>query len=160
DAEERRALEAIRNGLGRDYLAFAEGKGRLIASDTPLTAKTRLLADWWVAARDDLPGNVMIALRRRDVAELNTLARALMDGQGRLGRRPTPIAGTEFASGDRIVCLRNTEALAVKNGPRATVETIDRKHRTLAVVTDRGNRLVLSRDYIEDRHVRHAYALT
>ncbi len=160
DPEERRALEAIRNGLGRDYLAFAEGKGRLIASDTPTTAKTRLLADWWAAARDDLPGNVMIALRRRDVAELNALARALMDSHGRLGRDRITIDGTEFASGDRIVCLRNNDALAVKNGSRATVETVDRKHRTLAVVTDRGKRLELSRDYLEDGHVRHAYALT
>jgi conjugative relaxase-like TrwC/TraI family protein len=160
DAEERRALEAIRNGLGRDYLAFAEGKGRLIASDTPTTAKTRLLADWWAAARDDLPGNIMIALRRRDVAELNVLARALMDSHGRLGRDRVTIAGSEFASGDRIVCLRNSEALTVRNGTRATVETVDRKHRTLAVVTDRGDRLELSRDYLEAGHVRHAYALT
>jgi conjugative relaxase-like TrwC/TraI family protein len=160
DPEERRALEAIRGGCGRDYLAFAEGKGRLIASDTPLAAKTRLLADWWAVARDDLAGNVMIALRRRDVAELNALARALMDSHGRLGRDRVAIAGSEFAIGDRIVCLRNNDALAVKNGTRATVEDIDRKHRTLSVVTDRGDRLELSRDYLEAGRVRHAYALT
>ena len=64
------------------------------------------------------------------------------------------------ASGDRIVCLRNSNALVVKNGTRATVEAVDRKHRTLGVVTDRGDRLELSRDYLEDGHVRHAYALT
>jgi conjugative relaxase-like TrwC/TraI family protein len=160
DLEERRALEAIRNGLGRDYLAFAEGKGRLIASETPLAAKTRLLADWWAAARDDLPGNVMIALRRRDVAELNALARALMDSHGRLGRQRLAINGVEFAVGDRIVCLRNSDKLAVKNGTRATVETIDRKHHALGVVTDRGDRVHLAGEYVEDGHVRHAYALT
>jgi hypothetical protein len=160
DLEERRALEAIRNGLGRAYHAFAESRGRLIASETPLAAKTRLLADWWPAARDDLPGNVMIALRRRDVAELNALARALMDSHGRLGRDRVTIAGSEFAGGDRIVCLRNSDVLAVKNGTRASVETVDRKHRTLAVVTDRGDRLELSRDYLEAGQVRHAYAFT
>jgi hypothetical protein len=157
DLEERRALEAIRNGLGRDYLAFAEGKGRMIASETPLAAKTRLLADWWAAARDDLPSNVMIALRRRDVAELNALARALMDSHGRLGRERLTINGVEFAAGDRIICLRNSDALAVKNGTRATVETVDRKNRTLGVVTDRRDRIRLGGGYLPDGH---AYALT
>ena len=108
DDEERRALEAIRNGLGRDYLAFAEGKGRLVSSETPVATKTRLLAEWWEAARDDLPGNVMIALRRRDVAELNALARALMESHGRLGRERLELGTGEFAAGDRIVCLRNS----------------------------------------------------
>jgi conjugative relaxase-like TrwC/TraI family protein len=160
DLDERRALEAVRNGLGRDYLAFAEGNGRLIATDTPLAAKTRLLADWWAAAREDLPGNIMIALRRRDVAELNALARALMDSHSRLGRKRLTIAGTEFAAGDRVVCLRNDDALGVKNGTRATVETVDRKRRTLGVITDRGNRVELGCGYLDAGYVRHAYALT
>ena len=93
DAEERRALEAIRNGLGRDYLAFAEGAGRLVACETPVAAKTRLLADWWAAARSDLPANVMIALRRRDVSELNALGRTLMETHGRLGSERLTIGG-------------------------------------------------------------------
>lgn len=160
DPDERAALEQIRNGLGRDYLAFSEGRGRLVMAETPLEAKTRLLADWWAAARDDLPGNVMIALRRRDVAELNTLARALMDSHGRLGRTRLTIGATEYAPGDRIVCLRNDDALGVKNGTRATVETLNRKQRMLTVATDRGDRVELDTGYLEAGHVRHAYALT
>jgi conjugative relaxase-like TrwC/TraI family protein len=160
DLEERRALEAIRDGLGRDYLAFAENKGRLISSDTPVRAKIRLLSDWWEAARDDVSGSIMIALRRRDVAELNALARALMDSHGRLGRKRLTVAGTEYAAGDRIVCLRNDNVLRVKNGTRATVEAVDRKHRNLTIVTDRGDRIELGGHYLADGHVRHAYALT
>ncbi len=160
DHDERRALEAIRNGLGRDYLAYAEGNGRVINSDTPTTAKTRLLADWWAAARDDLPGNIMIALRRRDVAELNALAPALMNSHGRLGRTRLTIGASEYAAGDRVVCLRNDDALGVKNGTRATVETVDRKQRTLTVTTDRGDRVDIGRDYLEAGHARYAYALT
>jgi hypothetical protein len=160
DFEERRALEAIRDGLGRDYLAFAESKGRLIPSDTPVRAKIRLLSDWWEAARDDFSGSVMIALRRRDVAELNALAHALMDSHGRLGRKRLTVAGTEYAAGDRIVCLRNDSVLGVKNGTRATVEAVDRNHRNLTVVTDRGDRIELGGRYLADGHVRHAYALT
>jgi conjugative relaxase-like TrwC/TraI family protein len=160
DRDERHALESIRNGLGRDYLAFAEGNGRLISSDAPVRTKIRLLSDWWEAARSDLSGNIMVALRRRDVTELNTLAHALMDSHGRLGRKRLTVAGAEYAAGDRIVCLRNDNSLGVKNGTRATVEAVDRKHRTLTAVTDRGDRIELGGRYLEVGHVRHAYALT
>ncbi len=160
DPEERRALEAVRNGLGRDYLAFAEGSGRLVASETPLATRTRLLADWWSAARDDLPGNIMISLRRRDVAELNALARALMETHGRLGAERLQLSAGEFAPGDRVVCLRNSDQLGVRNGTRGTVEVVDPDRRALTVLTDRGKRADLGRAYLEAGHVRHGYALT
>jgi ATP-dependent exoDNAse (exonuclease V) alpha subunit len=160
DEHEREALAAIRRGFGRDYLAFAETRERLIVSESPLATRTRLLADWWSAARDDPAGNVMIALRRRDVAELNALGRALMDSHGRLGRERITVADREFAPGDRIVCLRNSDALGVRNGTRATVESVDTADRAVSVATDRGDRLTLHRRYLETGHVRHAYALT
>lgn len=158
--EERRALESVRNGLGRDYLAFAQGSGRLVSSETPLATRARLLVDWWVAARDDLQGNIMIALRRRDVAELNALARAVMETEGRLGAERLLLSAGEFAPGDRIVCLLNSDALGVRNGTRGTIETVDPARRTLTVLTDRGDRAQLGRAYLELGHVRHGYALT
>jgi conjugative relaxase-like TrwC/TraI family protein len=160
DELEREALAAIRRGLGRDYLAFAEQRERLVVSDDPLASKTRLLADWWAEARADLRGNVMIALRRRDVAQLNALARGLMDSHGLLGRERLLLAEKEFAAGDRIVCLRNSDRLGVKNGTRGTVERVDREQRLLTVATDRGDLVTLTSSYLEAGHVRHAYALT
>jgi conjugative relaxase-like TrwC/TraI family protein len=160
DPSERAALEAVRNGLGRDYLAFAEGRGTVISSETPEATRTRLLADWWSAAREDLAGNVMIALRRRDVAEVNALARGLMDTHGRLGRERVTVAGREFAAGDRIVCLRNSDVIGVKNGTRGTVEAVDVLRAALTVETDRGDRVELKRRYLQSGEVRHAYALT
>ena len=62
--------------------------------------------------------------------------------------------------GDRIVCLRNSDVLGVKNGTCATVERVDRDNRTLTAVTDRGPTVELSRRYLETGNVRHAYALT
>jgi hypothetical protein len=102
----------------------------------------------------------MIALHRRDVRELNALARALMDTHGKLGKDRITLAGREFAAGDRIVCLRNSDRLAVKNGTRGTVEEVDRKRRALVVATDRGDRVTLTSGYVEAGHVRHGYALT
>ena len=122
DELERDALARVRAGVGRDYLAYAEKRERLVVSESPVTTRARLLADWWEHARDDLAGNVMLALRRRDVAELNQLARALMDADGRLGTDRLTVADREFAAGDRVVCLRNSDRLGVKNGTRGTVE--------------------------------------
>jgi conjugative relaxase-like TrwC/TraI family protein len=160
DPDERRALKAIRDGGGRDYLAFADGRGRLISEETSVATKARLLADWWASAQGDLPGNVMIALRRRDVADFNDLARALMDTHGRLGKERLTAAECEFAPGDRVVCLRNSGALRVKNGTRGTVESIDRGTQTLTVSTDHGDTVRLTSRYLGAGHLRHAYAIT
>jgi len=160
DGLERAALEAVRRGIGREYLAFAERQGRLVVSDDLLALRTRLLADWWQAARRDLAGSVMIAHRRRDVAELNAVARALLEAEGRLGRERLEVAGREFRAGDRIVCLRNSDALGVRNGTRGTIEHVDRTRGRLHVRTDRGDPVCLDRRYLEGGDVRHAYALT
>ena len=160
DELERDALASVRGGVGRDYLAYAEKRERLVVSESPVTTRARLLADWWEQARDDLAGNVMLALRRSDVADLNQLARSLMDAAGRLGKQRLVVAEREFATGDRVVCLRNSDVLGVKNGTRGTVEQIDSERRTLVVATDRGPIVELSRSYLETGNVRHAYALT
>jgi len=102
----------------------------------------------------------MISLRRRDVAELNALARALMETHGRLGVERLQLTTGQFAPGDRVVCLRNSDALGVRNGTRGTVEAVDPDRRTLTLLTDRGERPELGRAYLEAGHLRHGYALT
>ncbi len=161
DAIERQALAAVRSGSGRDWLAYAEREERLVVGPDPLATRSRLLADWWSHAQHDPAGNVMITLRRRDVADLNTLGRLLMEHAGRLGdERLTTGAGVELARGDRVVCLRNSDGLGVRNGTRGTVELIDAGARTVGIRTDRGDQVRLSTRYLEAGHVRHAYALT
>jgi len=160
DPLEQDALARVRAGGGRDYLAYAEQRERLVVSDSAVITRSRLLADWWADARNDLPGNVMLALRRRDVQDLNQLARRLMDTDGRLGKKRLVVAEREFAAGDRIVCLRNSSFLGVKNGTTGTVERVDPKRRVLTLATDRGPTVELNRPYLEAAHVRHAYALT
>src|SRR5262249_2716185 len=131
-----------------------------VVSESPVTTRTRLLTDWWDHARNDVAGNVMLALRRADVADLNGLARSLMDAAGQLGSERLVVAEREFATGDRVVCLRNSDVLGVKNGTRGTVERVDSQRRTLVVATDRGPVIEVGRSYLETGNVRHAYALT
>ena len=103
----------------------------------------------------------MIAYRRADVAELNTVARALLDREGRLGRDRLRLDnGTELAVGDRILCTRNDRRLEIANGSRGTVSAVDREQRAVEVELDDHRRLTLPARYLDAGHVAHAYALT
>lgn len=160
DATERRVLARLRAGFGRDYLGYAESQGRFVIDDAAVATRAHLLADWWAHAKDDLSGNVMIALRRRDVADLNALARTLLSADGRLGHDQVAVGGAQFAEGDRVVCRRNSDRLAVRNGTRGLVEEVDAKERTVTIRTDRGDRTTLPATYLDAGHLRHGYAIT
>ena len=56
DELEREVLARVRAGVGRDYLAYAEKRERLVVSESPVTTRARLLADWWEHARATSPG--------------------------------------------------------------------------------------------------------
>ncbi len=103
----------------------------------------------------------MIAYRRADVAELNAVARALLDREGRLGRDRLRLDnGTELAAGDRILCTRNDRRLEIANGSRGTVSAVDHEQRAVEVELDDRRRLTLPARYLDAGHVAHAYALT
>jgi conjugative relaxase-like TrwC/TraI family protein len=161
DGLERRALTLLREGRSRDYLAHAAEQGRLTVAADRLQAKAQLVADWWQTARDDPVGSVMIAYRRADVAELNSVARALLERDRLLGRERLHLDnGTELAAGDLILCTRNDRHLAIANGNRGTITAIDRERRAVEVELDDGRRLTLPPRYLDASHVAHAYALT
>jgi conjugative relaxase-like TrwC/TraI family protein len=161
DELERRALALLREGRSRDYLAHAAQNGRLSVADNRIEAKARLVADWWQAAPSDLVGSVMVAYRRADVAELNAVARTLLEQEGRLGRERLRLDnGTEFAVGERVLCTRNDRRLAVANGSRGTVAEVDHMRRAIVVDLDEKRRVTLPARYLDPGHVVHAYALT
>jgi conjugative relaxase-like TrwC/TraI family protein len=161
DELERRALALLREGRSRDYLAHAAEQGRLTVAAGRVEAKAQLVADWWQAARIDLPGSAMIAYRRGEVAELNTVARTLLDRDGLLGRDRLRLAnGTELAVGDRVLLTRNDRRLEIANGSRGTVRSVDSERRAVEVDLDHRRRLTLPARYLDAGHVAHAYALT
>ena len=144
DELERSALALLRGGRSRVYLAHAAEQGRLTVAANGAEAKAQLIADWWQSASTDLPGSVMIAYRRADVAELNAVARTLLDREGRLGRERLRLDnGTELAAGDRVLCTRNDRRLAIADGSRGTVQTLDRDRNSIVVAFDDGRRITL-----------------
>jgi conjugative relaxase-like TrwC/TraI family protein len=160
DELERRALALLREGGSRDYLAHAAEQGRLRMAESRTEAKAQLVADWWRAASSDLEASVMIAYRRSDVAELNAVARTLLDRDRRLGPERLRLdSGLELALGDRVLCTRNDRALGVANGQRGTVVGIEGEQRAIVVELD-NRRLTLPARYLDAGHVSYAYVLT
>jgi hypothetical protein len=103
----------------------------------------------------------MIVYRRAEVAELNQVARSLLDQQGKLGHRRLQLDnGLELAAGDRILCTRNDRTLALANGSRGTVVNVEPARREILVDLDGGRRLTLPRRYLGAGNITHAYALT
>ena len=74
------------------------------------------LVDDWCAAHQSGAKALMIAHRRRDVADLNARARERMRAIGRIGADELLANGRAFAVGDRVVATRNDRALGVVNG--------------------------------------------
>jgi ATP-dependent exoDNAse (exonuclease V) alpha subunit len=159
DAAEREALAALRHGRGHGYVGWATREERLVVAPNAIAARTRLLTDWWEHAQRDPAVNIVIALRRRDVAILNALARALMQQHGKLGER-LATGVHEFAVGDRIVCTRNDDHLGIENGTRGTVQAVNPARGELSVLTTDGTHVLLSASYLVHANVRHGYAVT
>jgi ATP-dependent exoDNAse (exonuclease V) alpha subunit len=158
---ERHALTLLRQGESRDYLAHAADQGRLRVAENRTEAKAQLLADWWREASSDPAGSVMIAYRRSDVAELNAVARVVLDREGRLGPERLRLAAElELAAGDRVLLTSNDRSLGVANGHRGTVLAVDGGQRAVSVELDDRRRLTLPARYLDAGHVSHAYALT
>ena len=103
----------------------------------------------------------MIAYRRADVAELNAVARTLLDRDGRLGRDRLRLdTGIELAVGDRVVCTRNDRRLESPTAPAAPSppSTARSAHRGRTRRPPTASHCLPR--YLQAGHVAHAYALT
>jgi ATP-dependent exoDNAse (exonuclease V) alpha subunit len=85
---ERDALELLRDGRGREALDRYGDHGRIQMGEGE-TVRLRLVADWWAAG--GAHGDVMMAYRRDDVADLNRRARELMVAGGAVSGPALPI---------------------------------------------------------------------
>ncbi len=147
---------------GRTGLAIhAYGERDMVhAAETREAARGELI-ERWDHDRQASPGDTRIIFTHTndEVRELNDAAREKLRASGELGIDVT-IRATRgerhFASGDRIMFLRNERGLGVKNGTLGTVERISA--RSIAVRTDDGRSVAFdTKDYA---HIDHGYAAT
>jgi ATP-dependent exoDNAse (exonuclease V) alpha subunit len=152
---DRDALSALRVGRTEDWARAYVQRGRVATAPTALALRERLAADWW-QARERGEDALMVAQRRRDVADLNERGRQRMRDAGRLGA-DVEIGDRRFAAGDRVLLGRNDRRLGVLNGDRGQV--LEASETQLGVKLDRGPEVQLPADYAQ-HHVDHGYAMT
>jgi Ti-type conjugative transfer relaxase TraA len=144
---------------GQAIHAYGE-RGMVHFADTREVARENLI-EHWDRERQASPGDTRIILTHtnEEVRELNKAARGRMRVAGGLGDDVSIKAERgerQFASGDRIMFLRNERGLGVKNGTLGIVEQVTPQR--MAVRTDDGRAVTFdTKDYA---HVDHGYAAT
>jgi conjugative relaxase-like TrwC/TraI family protein len=159
EAWERAALTQLRHGDVDEAIAAYQQHGRICANETAPAARDAMTADWWAAT---VAGEraLMLATRWSDVDDLNARARARLVDGGMLTGASLTIDERPYQAGDRIMTLSNDRRLAVRNGMCAVVTAVDPEQRGMTVRTDAGIAVALPARYLDDGHIRHAYATT
>ena len=157
---QRDATRALATGRTGEAIHAYDGKGTVHAADTREAARGALV-DGWDRARQTEPGKSRIILTHTnaEVQSLNGEARDRLRASGDLGDDVTVKAERgerQFATGDRIMFLRNERGMGVKNGTLATIERVSPEG--MAVRLDDGRGVAFdTKDYA---HVDHGYAAT
>ncbi|RJX66081.1 Ti-type conjugative transfer relaxase TraA [Tsuneonella suprasediminis] len=154
------ATRQLATGRIGEAIRTYEERGMVHAADNREVARTELI-ERWDQDRQANPDNSRIILTHtnNEVRELNLMARGKMRVAGQLGADATIKTARgerQFASGDRIIFLRNERGVGVKNGTLGTVEMASAQ--SMAVRTDDGREVVFdTKDY---SHIDHGYAAT
>ena len=157
---QRNATRALATGRTGEAIHAYDGKGMVHTADTREQARAALV-DGWDRARQAEPGKSRIILTHTnaEVQSLNGEARDRLRASGDLGDDVTVKAERgerQFATGDRIMFLRNERGMGVKNGTLATIERVSPE--SMAVRLDDGRGVAFDmKDYA---HVDHGYAAT
>jgi Ti-type conjugative transfer relaxase TraA len=144
---------------GEAINAYAE-RGMVHAAETRKAARGELI-ERWDRDRQANPdaSRIILTHTNAEVRELNEAARDAMRASGDLGedvRLKVERGDRAFASGDRIMFLRNERGLEVKNGTLGTIERVS--EQSMTVRTDDGRSVAFDvKDY---RDLDHGYAAT
>ena len=157
---QRDATKALATGRTGEAIHAYEQKDMVHAAETRLAARAELIDRWDVQRRDGPTQSRIILTHTNDeVRDLNLAARERLRDAGELGADVTISAdrgARDFATGDRIMFLKNERSLGVKNGTLGTVENVSPER--MAVRLDDGRSVAF--DLKNYAHVDHGYAAT
>ena len=154
------ATRALATGRTGEAIHAYSSQGMVHAAETREAARAELI-DTWDAQRLADPDKTRIILTHTnaEVRDLNLAARDRLRDAGELGQDVAVSAARgarEFASGDRIMFLKNERGMGVKNGTLGKVERVSPD--SMAVRLDDGRQVAFDlKDYV---HVDHGYAAT
>ena len=157
---QRDATRDLATGRTGDAIHAYDAHGMVHEAATREQARDDLI-DRWDRDRQASPDRSRIILTHTndEVRALNEAARERMRAAGDLGddvRLAVERGERSFASGDRVMFLRNERGLGVKNGTLGTIEQVSA--RSMTVRTDDGRSVSFDlKDY--DR-IDHGYAAT
>jgi ATP-dependent exoDNAse (exonuclease V) alpha subunit len=160
---ERRALADLRTGDSNAALAAYAAHQRLHTAPSGELAE-RIVTDYLRhrTAADRPDQVVMLAVRRADVAQLNTAARKRLIAAGQLGDAVVVGSGDrqrEYRRGDQVIVTTNDHRRRLLNGTRATLTHVDPRQRTLILATDDHRQITVPAGWAVGR-LDHGYALT
>ncbi|MGE4303985.1 MAG: Ti-type conjugative transfer relaxase TraA [Novosphingobium sp.] len=157
---QRDATRHLATGRTGEAIRAYVDHGMVHVAETRDDARRDLVERWdreRIAAPDQ--SRIILTHTNDEVRELNESARDRMRDAGQLGddvRVKTERGDRAFATGDRIMFLKNERSLEVKNGTLGTVEKVSQQSMT--VRTDDGRSV--SFDMKDYAHVDHGYAAT
>ncbi|RZF60880.1 Ti-type conjugative transfer relaxase TraA [Sphingomonas populi] len=157
---QRDATRQLATGRTAQAIASYAESGHIHAVETREQARGDLI-DRWERDRAAAPEATRIILTHTndEVHALNLAARGRLQARGKLGEDVairTERGERAFASGDRVMFLKNERGLGVKNGTLGTVQFVTQSR--MAVLLDSGRSVDFDlKDYA---HVDHGYAAT
>lgn len=158
DAAERCALENLRNGEVSDAVDWYRNNERLRTAPTRDEALGAAIGAW---EADERAGHetVLLAWRRRDVADLNERARLRRVQAGEItGPEIEAPGGKRYAAGDRVVTLAPSGDGRFVTSERGTVTEV--RPEQLTVRFDDGRYESLIGDQLGKDRLDRAYAVT
>ena len=154
------SLDLARGNVAK-AIATYNGHGRVIGEHLKAQAITSLIAAW-DHEYDPAKSTLILAHLRRDVRELNRLAREKMVERGVVGEGHAFRTGDgmrAFDAGDQIVFLKNDSTLGVKNGMIARVVEAA-PGRIVAEIGEGADRRHVAIEQRLYRNIDHGYATT
>lgn len=124
DPDGCQAAKAAVEGRARDVLLSYAQRGKISVESTKAASAAALARDWAADTRA-AQAKLILTKTRADARMLNDLARAPLAARG-LDTELTAARGKlRFTEGDRLIFLKNSDQLGIKNGHLATVEKIE-----------------------------------
>jgi Ti-type conjugative transfer relaxase TraA len=157
---QRDATRHLATGRTGEALAAYEEAGHIHVAETREAAREALIERWDRdrQARPDA-SRLILTHTNDEVRLLNEAARERMHAAGDLGEDITlqvERGDRDFASGERVMFLKNERSLGVKNGSLGTIQSVNAV--SMAVTLDDGRSVDVDlKDYA---HVDHGYAAT
>ncbi|RWJ60799.1 MAG: Ti-type conjugative transfer relaxase TraA [Mesorhizobium sp.] len=154
------SLDLARGNVAKAIAAYND-HGRIMGEKLKAQAITSLIAAW-DHEYDPAKSTLILSHLRRDVGELNRLAREKLVARGAVGEgHPfrTEDGVRAFDAGDQVVFLKNDSALGVKNGMIARVVEAT-PGRIIAEMGDGGERRYVAVEQRLYRNIDHGYATT